>query len=157
MADDTRERHRLVERILLNVHLVGKGLRRHAHAKDRDNLPVHGPQLGVLWMTGKKPGLTVSDLARRFMVAKSNVSEMVDRLYREGLLEKRADEADQRLVRLHVTEKGQALLQAAWAQHLATAREALAGLSDGQLATVAENLELLANALNKNNPGGGDD
>ena len=149
------DRNKLIEKILLTFHLIGKGI--HRNMRGRESLPVTRPQLGMLWMTSQKPGRTVSELARRFMMAKSNISETVDRLCREGLLEKKADEADQRLVRLHVTEDGQKMLQAAWALHLEAAQAALAALSDEQLAGVAQSLEVLSEALNKNYSGGGDD
>jgi len=155
MTNSSEERHRLVERVLLAVHLIGKGL--HRNLRSRESLPVSRPQLGLLWMTSRRPGLTVSDLARRFMLAKSNVSEMVERLGRQDLLEKKPDETDQRLVRLYVTEKGRLMLQTAWARHLESAGEALAGLSEGQLAEAARHLETIARSLNQNNPGGGDD
>jgi DNA-binding MarR family transcriptional regulator len=151
-ADD---RNKMVERILLTFHLVGKGL--HRNMRDRESLPVTRPQLGALWMANQEPDLTVSELARRFMMAKSNVSETVDRLCRQGLLEKKADGTDQRLVRLRVTEDGRRMLQAAWTLHLEAARAALASLDDGQLASVAQSLEVLSEALNKNCSGASDD
>lgn len=51
----------------------------------------------------KEPGLTVSGLARSTGVAKSHISIVVDELSRRGWVEKRADPADQRLLRLYLT------------------------------------------------------
>ncbi|HUW64548.1 MAG TPA: MarR family transcriptional regulator [Spirochaetia bacterium] len=150
-ADD---RNKIIERILLDFHLIGKGL--HRNIWDRESLPVTRPQLGALWMVNQEPDLTVSELARRFMMAKSNVSGTVDRLCRQGLLEKKADDTDQRLVRLRVTEGGQKVLQAAWTLHLEAAQAALTALGDEQLASVAKSLEVLSEALNKKCSGGGD-
>jgi DNA-binding MarR family transcriptional regulator len=55
----------------------------------------------VLHVVHQRPGLTVSELARAAGQAKSRVSVLVDQLAGEGLLEKRPDPEDRRLVRVH--------------------------------------------------------
>lgn len=152
MQSPTADRNKTIEGILLTFHLIGKSI--HRNMRNRESLPVTRPQLGVLWMTNQEPGLTVSELARRFMTAKSNISEMVERLCRGGLMEKKADDQDQRLVRLHVTEGGRQVLQDAWTLHMEAAQAALAALSDEQLTSVAQSLEVLSEGLNKHCPDG---
>jgi DNA-binding MarR family transcriptional regulator len=46
----------------------------------------------------------VSELARRSGIAKSHISHVIDELSRRGWVEKRADPADQRILRLYLTE-----------------------------------------------------
>ncbi|MDA8334704.1 MAG: MarR family transcriptional regulator [Peptococcaceae bacterium] len=156
MPTPTESRRALVERILAIQHRAHKAFHRHMRRRT-DGLPLTFPKLAVLGLISERPGLTVSELARRFMGAKSNISEMVERLCREGLLEKRTDEADQRLTRIHLTDGGRELLKEFWARHVAAAQEMLTGLSDEQLASVAQSLEVLAEALNESNSGGGED
>ena len=155
MPTPTATRRKLVEEILTSQHRVQKAF--HRYMKRRmDGIPVTFPKLAILGMISQEPGLTVSKLARQFMGAKSNISGMVERLCGEGLLEKRADEADQRLTRIHLTTDGREVLKEFWARHVAAAQEMLAGLSEEQLASVARSLEVLSKALNNSNPGGGE-
>jgi DNA-binding MarR family transcriptional regulator len=50
-------------------------------------------------------GLTVSEVSRRSGLAKSHVSKTIDGLVEQGIVEKRPDMSDQRLVRLYTTDK----------------------------------------------------
>jgi len=147
-------RTKLVEQIMDAQQHIHKAFHRQMRHL-MSGLPVTPPKLPVLGLINRHPGLTVSELARQFRGAKSNISETVEHLCREGLLEKRADAADQRLARIHLTESGQKILEKLWARHVACARDMLTALSDEQLAGVAQNLELLAQALD-NNCGGRD-
>lgn len=148
MTSPMDERTKLVENILEAQHRVHKAFHRQMKTK-LEGLPVTIPNLGLLGMLSDQPGLTVSELARQFMGAKSNISEMVERLAREGLLEKTPDAADQRLIRLHLTAAGLKVLKKIRAQYAAVAEAALTALTDGELQTVASSLTLLYNALDK--------
>lgn len=53
----------------------------------------------------REPGVTVSELARQIGTVKSHVSNIVDQLVHDGLVEKRIDESDRRLVRLYTTSR----------------------------------------------------
>lgn len=61
--------------------------------------------MAILWQVGSVPGSTISEVARRTGLAKSNVSKTVEILVGQGFLEKRSDDSDQRLVRLYLTEQ----------------------------------------------------
>jgi len=53
----------------------------------------------------QSPGQTVSGLARVCGISKSRVSVLADELHGRGLLEKRPDPEDQRVLRLYLTER----------------------------------------------------
>jgi DNA-binding MarR family transcriptional regulator len=81
----------------------------------RDQLARHGEAAGLPWFSRRlpivrevlhDPGITVNELARRTRMAKSQVSMVVTALETEGLVAKRTDPQDQRLVRLFPTEEG---------------------------------------------------
>lgn len=61
-----------------------------------------------------EPGITISELARRTGIAKSHISKNILELDKRGWVEKKADVADQRLLRLYLTPAAN--------QHLAIAR-----------------------------------
>lgn len=65
-------------------------------------------QLRVLSMVREQPGVTAGELAARLSVTPPTISGIVDRLVRLGLVRREDDESDRRLVRNHLTERGEA-------------------------------------------------
>jgi len=63
-------------------------------------------QFDVLVQVGATPGLTQQDVADALLVTKGNISQLIDRMARDGLL-LRVKEG--RLKRLSLTERGRAL------------------------------------------------
>ena len=64
------------------------------------------PQLHTLLWLGEDGPLTMGELARRLGVTEKTVTGVVDRLEREGCLQRERDMADRRVVRCHLTDKG---------------------------------------------------
>lgn len=56
-----------------------------------------------------KDGLKVSQISDRLKIARPTVTQLVNSLQSKGLLEKKADEHDKRVVRIHLSEKGKSL------------------------------------------------
>lgn len=71
-------------------------------------------------------GLTQSELAARLHVQRATLTNMLNRLEQRGLVERRNDPDDQRVLRIHPTDQGRDLrdrLQAVWeAAELQTVR-----------------------------------
>lgn len=57
-------------------------------------------------LLSKNEGMKQAELARFARVRPSSISEVVDRLERHGLIERRRDNSDHRVFRLYLTEKG---------------------------------------------------
>ncbi len=93
------------------------------------------------------PGTTVSELARERGFAKSHISHGIDLMQNLGLIEKRADTADQRLVRLYPTPAARGHFEKAHAKIHARVAEVLAVLTTEQMDGVIESLTLLRNVL----------
>jgi DNA-binding MarR family transcriptional regulator len=70
---------------------------------------LHPGQEGVLLLLWSHPGLRQADLARRLGVEAPTVTRMLQRLERAGLVERRADAHDGRLVRVHPTPRARLL------------------------------------------------
>ena len=62
--------------------------------------------LAVLW---ESEGITHSELARRMHVSPATVTNMIKRMEKSGLLERRPDPADQRVSHVHLTDAGRAI------------------------------------------------
>lgn len=79
----------------------------------------------------KEDGITLATLSRRLLVTAGNVTGLVARAERDGLVLRRADKADRRLSRVHLTAKGRALVAAAVPLHAEHLSRLLGGL-DGK-------------------------
>jgi DNA-binding MarR family transcriptional regulator len=65
-------------------------------------------QLRVMFLIRESPGVSAGDLASRLGVTPPTISGIVDRLVKLELVRRVEDEADRRLVRNHLTERGEA-------------------------------------------------
>jgi MarR family transcriptional regulator, organic hydroperoxide resistance regulator len=77
-----------------------------------EELSRHGVRVGqnlVLEVLWEDDGLTPGELAARLGVATPTVVKSVGRMEAAGLLSRRPDERDRRLVRIHLTEHGRAV------------------------------------------------
>lgn len=99
----------------------------------------------------RQPGVTVSELARQVGMVKSHISKKMEELVRQGYVEKRTDQADQRLVLVYVTAAGESRLS----EMEACAKNVLAGIMDevpeGEWEDVLRGLRTLRGALEKAN------
>ena len=86
---------------------------------------------------GNNAGPTVGEVARLLLVRHNTAVELADRTEELGLIERRRDRHDQRLVRLRLTRTGRARLAQLSAVHLEELAR-LGGLVDGLLADLGE-------------------
>jgi len=63
-------------------------------------------QFDVLSHLATSPGLSQTELAERLIVTKGNVGGLIDRLERDGLVERRANPGDRRSNQLYLTDAG---------------------------------------------------
>ena len=131
--------------------MAGRLLRTRADA-ELASLGVGAPGLGVLLRLAETDGLTQAELSRRQRVEAPTMCRMVDRLVRDGLVERQADPADRRASRITLTGAGRALA--------AHGREVVVGLDDLAFADLdaAERrvlADLLGRIIERVSPGAG--
>lgn len=68
---------------------------------------VHG-QNRSLALLARNEGMKQADLARNAHVRPSSVSEVLERLEKSGLIERRRDQKDRQVLRVYLTDKGRA-------------------------------------------------
>lgn len=73
---------------------------------DLEKLDLTSPQLYVLATIGYAGGLPFSEIGEKMMVTVSNLTGIVDRLEKKGLVVRERDGHDRRIVRVRLTEKG---------------------------------------------------
>lgn len=67
------------------------------------------PQCDVLTTLSEKEGMTQQELAQRLYVTKGNISGLIDRLAKAGLVERRVSRIDKRSHALFLTPEGREL------------------------------------------------
>ncbi len=128
-----------LEEIPFEIAETALSLRR---AFDRRAAPlgVTRAQWRVLAWLGREPGLRQVELADHLDVEPITLCRIVDRLEEAGLVERRRDPEDRRAWRLHLTAKGEPLLDELRVLAAAMAQEAFAGVP-------APTIELLRQSL----------
>ena len=116
-----------LEEIPFEIAETALSLRR---AFDRRAAPlgVTRAQWRVLAWLGREPGLRQVELADHLDVEPITLCRIVDRLEEAGLVERRRDPDDRRAWRLHLTAKGEPLLDELRVLAAAMAQEAFAGI-----------------------------
>ncbi len=93
--------------LVRQAHAAVRGAMEKALA-DLDATP---PQFAVLTMVVNYPGISGAELARLTFLTPQTINVIVRNLVRAGLVEKSADAVHGRILRLHATAQGEALLK----------------------------------------------
>jgi MarR family 2-MHQ and catechol resistance regulon transcriptional repressor len=94
-------------------------------------------------MHGRDP-VQLSWLADRHFSRRSNITAMVDRLVRDGLVERIPDEVDRRVTRVRLTELGRVVVETARTPHLSYLSQVMAPLDDTEKHVIINLLEKLS-------------
>jgi DNA-binding MarR family transcriptional regulator len=84
--------------------------------------------------------LSVSDIGRRLVISKPNMTPLIDKLIKVGFTKRIPDENDRRIVNIELTDEGMKYLNERRAKNLEHLKQKLVGLP-------AEKLDSLVNAL----------
>jgi DNA-binding MarR family transcriptional regulator len=110
---------------------VGRELRREARA-----LGASPEQVALLVSIKYAPGVGLRELAARERVSPPAMTKHVDRLERDGLVERRASEEDRRRVGVTLTDEGQRLLRRVRSRRTAWLAQRLAELDESEQAAL---------------------
>lgn len=108
---------------------------------------VTGPQYGVLRILQREGPSTMTELSQQLLVTAGNVTGLVDRLQRDGLVEREHAESDRRVVRTRLTDRGRRLVEQAAATHHRFLTELLESWSVEDKERLRELLESLQASL----------
>lgn len=137
--DPTRERAAL--RAWLRLLRVHKTLL--AEVRDELQGDVTLPRFDLLSNLDHEDGMTQAELSRRMLVTAGNLTGLVDRAERDGLVERRPDATDRRAVRVYLTRRGQKLFDDAQRRHASRIARSLAALGTAQLDGLSRAFDLI--------------
>ncbi|MDF2373565.1 MAG: MarR family transcriptional regulator [Rhizobiaceae bacterium] len=75
-------------------------------AKALAPLDIKVPHLDILANIYRFEGISQQDLADKLLVGRSNISMLLPQIEKRGLMERRRDESDKRVLRLYLTDQG---------------------------------------------------
>jgi len=116
----------------------------------KDAFSVTLPRFDLLAQVARPPlGTTLGELSRRLLVTKGNVTDIVIRLEKEKLIERRRDEADGRIQHVYLTDAGEEMLDGMLVAHNRWLKELMRHMSEEELDTLMDALGILKEALKK--------
>lgn len=121
-------------RTALSHHLADAGL--------------YAGQDGVILLLSQEPGLTPGQLAQRLAVKAPTMTRTIGRMEAQGFVERKADGADGRLIKVFLTETGQKSVQAIQFAIAESGAAAIRGFSDKEVRTLVKLLKALDRNLN---------
>ena len=90
------------------------------------------PRFDLLANLEREDGQTLAALSRRMLVTAGNLTGLVDRAERDGVVERRPDPNDRRLSRVFLTARGRDLVQTLIPVHATHVSELLSSLDAGE-------------------------
>lgn len=101
-----------------------------------------------LRMAGDR-GLTQSELGQLMLVSRANISGLVERLERDGLVGRQSDPGDKRALRVYITDRGQELMEKFLPIHNDFVSRALSSLTDSEMETLQSLLTKIKKGFEK--------
>lgn len=117
-------------------------LRRSA-GRGFDSSRLSESQAELLWLVGRRPGISVSAAAAELGLVPNTASTLVTKLVSGGLLLRTPGAADRRVCQLRLAEPAQQIVDASRATRRALLSEVIDELDDDQIESLTKGLEVL--------------
>ncbi len=140
------DRRQLALAVLEQFRLIFRSAKKHFQWV-QELTGVSGAQLWVLGEIRCKPGLRVTELAHAMAVHQSTASNLLDRLERQGLVQRSRSSADQRVVHLSLTDLGRTTIAKAPLPLEGVLPDALSRLTHEDLVDLQRQLDRLAKLM----------
>ncbi|HLX80773.1 MAG TPA: MarR family transcriptional regulator, partial [Burkholderiales bacterium] len=132
--------------VLELFRIVFKSIQRH-YKSVRSRAGIGGAQLWALAQVAACPGIKVGQLAQALAVHQSTASNLIRDLEGSGMLARRRQGEDQRMVRLYATSKGLIVLKRAPRPLIGVLQQALSDLPTSDLDALHRHLGLLVASM----------
>lgn len=116
---------------------------RRSGGRGFDSARLTESQSELLWLVGRRPGISVRVAAAELGLVPNTASTLVSKLVANGLLIRTVDETDRRACQLRLAEPTQQVVDASRAARRTLMSEVLGELDDDQIESLAKGLEVL--------------
>lgn len=135
-AEDHEPQTRVV---VQQLRIVYRAMQEHSRWVEKQ-CGVTAAQLWALWELAARPGLRVSELSQALSLHQSTTSNLLDKLEKKGLVERRRGGPDQRVVQVALTSAGTDIVARAPRPAQGAISAALARLPAAELAGLERGL-----------------
>lgn len=118
-----------------------------ALARDLSPLDIKPPHLDILVNLFRFEGISQQELAHKLLVGRSNVSMTLPQLERRGLIERRGDKRDKRILRLFLTKEGRRVTEEGMRIQTALINSILSTTPIEECLAIGANMERVVAAL----------
>lgn len=115
------------------------------------NYPITSPQFIALQWVIDREHLTIGELSKKIGLAFSTTTDLVDRMEKNGLVERIRDTNDRRVVRVVPLDKGKTIIKEVISKRQQYLGEVMSSLSDKEKETISDSLHLLLVEMRKSN------
>lgn len=112
-------------------------------------LDVTPEQWAVMYFAWENPGISQTELARRSLKDKPNVTRILDVLVKKQYVERRDDPSDRRAARVFLSDRGMEILPGVLDAAMRSNREAVADLDESQVRQLVSLLNQVIETLEK--------
>jgi DNA-binding MarR family transcriptional regulator len=98
--------------------------------------------LMVIKHQGKNEGIPQVEISKKLIVTPSNMTKLIDKLEKDGLVERSALEGDRRVNIMKITSKGSKLLDQVWPEYNERLKGLISGLNQNQQKDVSDLLKV---------------
>jgi len=105
------------------------------------------PQFQVMTQIAEEEGIPLTRIGEHMLVTGGNITGIVDRLEREGLVKRKRDREDRRIIRAFFTAKGKRFYQQATPSYDRFLRQAFGEMTGGELTRLQRSLDGLQKNL----------
>jgi DNA-binding MarR family transcriptional regulator len=135
---------RVIDNLLFVLHVSHRKILRVDLSEVAGNLTrVH---MGIMGMLSKR-NMTVSELAKMSMVARPQMTHLVDQLVTIGCVERQPDPKDRRVINLALTDRGRELFGQMRGKLSESIRNILTGITPAELTQMEHSLETLRSVV----------
>lgn len=116
---------------------------RRSGGRGFDSSRLSESQSELLWLVGRRPGISVSTAAAELGLVPNTASTLVTKLVSGGLLLRTAGDTDRRVCQLRLAEPAQQIVDASRATRRALLSEVIDELDDDQIESLTKGMEVL--------------
>jgi DNA-binding MarR family transcriptional regulator len=116
-------------------------------ARSMAHLEIKPPHLDILINLYRREGISQQELARKLLVGRSNMSMLLPQLEKRGLIVRRGDGKDKRVLRLFLTPQGKEITEKAMAIQTSLIDLVMESTSEERCLMVADHMEKIVGIL----------
>lgn len=112
-----------------------------------NEFPITPPQFTALLWLNDEGDMTIGDLSQKMYLACSTMTDLVDRMEKNELVERVRDDRDRRVVRIHLLQKGKEIIGDVMETRRSYLSQVLSRFSEEEVREMAKHLSLLHHGI----------